>query len=103
MHLTTVFLFFSFSGVLHVTGIHSNDYLGQREAPSVQQRVQGLSQPQDGHYPPDFMIRKGMFLLLILVWVKTNQECKMIARRSNKTTIKLAAASQDLSWTETDF
>lgn len=49
------------SGILHITGIHSNDYLGQREAQSVQQGVQGLSQPQDGHYPPDPMIRKGIF------------------------------------------
>lgn len=42
-----------FSGILYITGIHSNDDMGQREAPSIQHRVQGLSHPEDGHYPPN--------------------------------------------------
>ncbi|KAF3703358.1 Very-long-chain enoyl-CoA reductase [Channa argus] len=41
------------SGIVHSTGVHPDDRLGQREAQSLQQGVQGLSQLPDGHYPPD--------------------------------------------------
>lgn len=44
------------SGIVHITGVHSDDHLGQREAQSLQQGIQGLSQPPDGNYPPDYLI-----------------------------------------------
>lgn len=45
------------SGIVRITGFHPDDHLGQREAQSLQQGVQGLSQPPDGHYPPDSLSR----------------------------------------------
>ena len=61
------------SGILHFTDVHSNDYMGQREAQGLQPRVQGLSPSQDGHYPPDSMIRGILFLRLpfILIYVQS--------------------------------
>lgn len=44
------------SGIVHIIGVHSDVHLGQREAQSLHQGVQGLPQPPDGHYPPDTLI-----------------------------------------------
>nr|XP_046227807.1 very-long-chain enoyl-CoA reductase isoform X2 [Scatophagus argus] len=38
---------------VHITGVRSDEHLGQREAQSLQQGVQGLSQPPGGHHPSD--------------------------------------------------
>lgn len=56
-----------FSGIVHFTGLHSDDHLGQMEAQSLQQGVQGLSQPSDGHYSPDSLtVVEIVFYIYIL-------------------------------------
>lgn len=57
IHLCILYLYVLFSsGIVHITGVPSDGHLGQREAQSLQQRVQGLSQRPDGHYPPGSLI-----------------------------------------------
>lgn len=45
-----------FSGIVHVIGVYSDDHLGKRKTQSIQQGVQGLSKPPDGHYSSDSLI-----------------------------------------------
>lgn len=46
----------SFSGILHITGVYSDDHLGQRKAQSLHQGIQGLSQSPSGYYTSDSLI-----------------------------------------------
>lgn len=44
-------MFLYSSCFVHITGVHSDDRVGQRKAQSIQQGVQGLPKRPDGHYP----------------------------------------------------